>query len=80
MLRAELEHVIAAAADVVAEEEIVVIGSQAILGSYPDAPDALLRSIEADVYPAEHPERADEIDGALGYPSVVRPVVLDVVV
>jgi hypothetical protein len=36
--RDELEHVIAAAAEVSGEREIVVIGSQAILGSFPNPP------------------------------------------
>jgi len=44
----------------------VVIGSQAILGPHPDAPAALLRSMEADIYPLVSPEKADLIDGALG--------------
>jgi hypothetical protein len=60
MRRAELEHVIAAAAQITREEEFVVVGSQAILGSHPDAPVALLRSIEADIYPAHAPRTADE--------------------
>jgi hypothetical protein len=62
----EFEHVIAAAANVVDEDEFVVIGSQAILGSCPDAPAALLRSMAADLYPAESPGKAELIDGALG--------------
>lgn len=66
MRRADLEHVIRAAADVAGDDEIVVIGSQAILGRLPDAPDALLWSQEADVYPRHHPHRAEAIDGALG--------------
>lgn len=66
MRRHDLEHVIGAAANVVGETEFVVIGSQAILGPYPDAPDPLLRSMEADIYPLRSPEKADEIDGALG--------------
>lgn len=48
MQRHELEHVIGAAANVAGETKFVVIGSQAILGTYPDAPEPLLRSIEAD--------------------------------
>jgi hypothetical protein len=32
----------------------------------PDASDALLRSMEADVYPVRQPGKADLIDGALG--------------
>lgn len=66
MRRAELEHVIRAASSVAEDEEIVVIGSQAILGQFPDAPASLLVSREADVYPRNHPERSDEIDGSLG--------------
>jgi hypothetical protein len=66
MRRADLEHVIRAAAAVAENEEIVVIGSQAILGRLPEAPDALLWSQKADVYPRHHPERAEAIDGALG--------------
>jgi hypothetical protein len=64
--RAELEHVIRAAADVAHTDEIVVVGSQAILGQFPDAPPELLMSQEADVYPRAAPELADRIDGALG--------------
>lgn len=66
MKRDELEHVIRAAATVAGENEIVVVGSQAILGQFPQAPDALLFSQEADVYPRERPEKAIEIDGAMG--------------
>jgi hypothetical protein len=51
---------VAAAAQIVGEHEFVIVGSQAILGSYPDAPSSLLRSQEADVYPRHAPERAIE--------------------
>jgi hypothetical protein len=66
MNRGELEHVIRAAATVSGEEEIVIIGSQAILGQFPDAPPTLLFSQEADVYPRRRPEKAIMIDGAMG--------------
>lgn len=66
MRRADFEHVVAAAANIVGEDELVVIGSQAVLGSHPDAPASLLRSLEADLYPLTAPEKADLIDGALG--------------
>lgn len=66
MRRADLEHVIRVCADLVDDDEIVVIGSQAILGSHPSAPPQLLLSIDADVFPRNHPERADVIDGAIG--------------
>lgn len=66
MTRAQLEHVIRAAAAIAGDQEIVVIGSQAILGQYPDAPAELCVSADADVYPRHHPERADVIDGSIG--------------
>lgn len=66
MRRPELEHVIRAAATVAEDDELVVIGSQAILGQFPDAPEEMLVSREVDIYPRNHPERGDEIDGSLG--------------
>lgn len=65
MKREDLEHVIRAAAEITGDE-IVVVGSQAVLAQYPDAPDPLLVSLEADVYPRNDPERAGGIDGAMG--------------
>jgi hypothetical protein len=64
--RVEFEHIIAAAANIVEEDEFVVVGSQAILGSYPKPPEALLQSMEADIYPAHDPEKAIVLDGNLG--------------
>ena len=66
MQRPQLEHIIRAAVGITGATEIVVIGSQAVLGQFPDAPPALLASMEADVYPRNRPERADLIDGAIG--------------
>ncbi len=66
MRRADFEHVIAAAANVTGLDEFVVVGSQAILGSFVDVPESLLRSLEADIYPLRDPAAADLIDGALG--------------
>ena len=66
MRREDLDHVVKAASDISGDPEIVVVGSQAILGQHPDAPPSLLVSIEADVYPRNHPDRADAIDGAIG--------------
>jgi hypothetical protein len=66
MKRSELEHIIRASSDIADDEEIIVIGSQAILGEFPDAPEELCVSMEADVYPKNRPERADIIDGSIG--------------
>jgi hypothetical protein len=66
MNRVDLEHIIRASAEIADDDEIVVIGSQAILGTFPDAPKELLVSTEADVYPRNRPDRADLIDGSIG--------------
>lgn len=49
MKRSELEHLILAAGSIADHSEIVVIGSQSVLGQFPDAPVTLLVSAEADV-------------------------------
>jgi hypothetical protein len=66
MTRLQLEHIIRAAAAIADDPDIVVVGSQAVLGEFPDAPRELLVSMEADVYPRAHPERSDLIDGSIG--------------
>ncbi len=73
MTREQLEHLLRASASILIDcgsraptQELVVIGSQAILGQYPQAPGELLRSMEADLYPLREPELADAIDGAIG--------------
>ena len=66
MTRRQLEHLIRATADITDDNEIVVIGSQAILGQFPDAPASMLVSTEADLFPLNHPERAEVIDGSIG--------------
>jgi len=66
MNRRALEHLIRAAADIADDDEIIIIGSQSILGQYPDAPASLCVSDEADMFPKNRPERADLIDGSIG--------------
>ncbi len=70
MKRHELEHIIRAASEITRERDIVVVGSQAVLGQFPHAPDALLTSIEAEVFPRNRPELSLEIDGAIGERSL----------
>ena len=65
MTRKQLEHVIRAAATIADDLEIVVIGSQAVLGQFPDAPADLRKSMEADVWPKNHPERWELVDGSI---------------
>ena len=66
MQRPQLEHIIRAAAGITGATEIIVIGSQALLGQFPNAPAELLVSIEADVFTFRSPEDADLIDGSIG--------------
>ena len=69
MTRAELEHVIRAAGTIADDGDVIVIGSQAILGQFPDAPEELRVSKEADVFPRNRVERSDVIDGTIGQGS-----------
>jgi len=66
MHRQQLEHIIRAAADITGASEFVIVGSQAVLGQFPQAPDELLVSIEADVFSLRDPADNDLIDGSIG--------------
>src|SRR5689334_7271496 len=66
MTRAELEHVIAVVGAIADDKDVVVVGSQAIFGQFPDAPPELLVSKEADVFPRNQTGRSDLIDGSIG--------------
>jgi hypothetical protein len=66
MKRTEVEHILRAAKAIAGEDEFILLGSQSVLGAFPDAPLALRRSIELDIYPKHHPEKSELIDGAIG--------------
>lgn len=67
MRRDQLEHIIRAAGIIADVKQLIVVGSQAILAKYPSPASTILtRSMEADMYPPEYPERAEAIEGALG--------------
>lgn len=69
MRRDELSHIIRAAARILDDPNVVVIGSQSILASYPEVtlPGELTFSIEADLLPlGGDDDDADKIDGAIG--------------
>ena len=75
MTREQLEHAIRAACDVAGEEVVIVFGSQSILAQYPDVPDELRQSMEADIAPgSDDPAVADLIDGARGEDSGFQQV------
>lgn len=66
MNRQQLEHLIRAASAITNDYEIMVVGSQSILGAFPNAPDVFLFSMEADIYPKNAPQLSDLIDGSIG--------------
>jgi hypothetical protein len=68
MQRRELEHLLRAAGEIIDERQFIVIGSQSILGKYPDAPEELLRSREADFIAKNRPERTRMLE-AIGEAS-----------
>ena len=73
MRRDQLEHAIRAACQIAGLTEVIIVGSQAILGTYTEdeLPFSATRSVEVDVLPiADDPDEidrlADEIEGAAG--------------
>ena len=70
MKREQLEHVLRAASHVAGDSEILVIGSQAILGGIPEErlPLEATASMEVDVAFFDDPDesKADQVDGAIG--------------
>lgn len=65
----QLKHAIRAACDVSGDTELLVFGSQAILGTWPDAPEGVRASIEVDMQAKNLPENTVVIDGNLGEAS-----------
>jgi hypothetical protein len=66
MNRMQLEHIIRAASKISGDAEIVIIGSQAIHALGTNLPPLAFHSMEADVFPRNRPECADEIDALIG--------------
>jgi hypothetical protein len=60
---------------VLGTDEVIVIGSQAVLASVPEGlPVEVVRSIEADILPIDDPDeaKADLIDGTIGEASMFQ--------
>ena len=66
MQRHELEHIVRASAGITGRKQFIIVGSQAVLGQFPDAPTELLVSREADIYCPDDPDATDLIDGSIG--------------
>jgi hypothetical protein len=74
MKRAQLEHVLRAAADILDQRDFLVVGSAAILATYDDAslPYEASRSNEADLAPFDddaHGRKGLLVEGSLGQGS-----------
>jgi hypothetical protein len=69
MLLSQLEHILRASAAITGTDQFIIIGSQALLGQFPNAPADLLVSIEADIYSLRDPADAELIDGSIGEAS-----------
>jgi hypothetical protein len=66
MNRLQLEHIIRAAGDIAGDDEMVILGSTAVLSQFPDVPEYIIRSVEADIFPRNKPSLAAVIDGCIG--------------
>ena len=69
MKRPQLEHILRAASAITGADRFVVIGSQSILGQFPDPPEELLISVEADLFSLRTPLDAHLIEGSIGEAS-----------
>jgi hypothetical protein len=70
--REQFDHALRAAAAVLGEREVLVIGSQALHASMvQELPEEAERSVEIDVVPLDDPDetKADLIDGSIGEAS-----------
>jgi hypothetical protein len=68
--REQLEHILRAASQIADDPDVVVIGSQSILGTIPDdrLPLEATASMEVDVAFFDDPDnrKSDQVDGAIG--------------
>jgi hypothetical protein len=49
MNRAQLEHIIRASGEIAGVQDVIILGSQAILGQFPDLGDPLFKSGRVDI-------------------------------
>lgn len=66
MLKSELEHIIRAASAITNQYEVIVVGSQSILGSVDFPPKECMESMEADIIVPGNERLSDLIDGSIG--------------
>jgi len=49
MKKSQLDHILRAASRITEEKQFIVIGSQSLHAKFPDLPDLLVTSMEADI-------------------------------
>jgi len=62
MKQADLDHLLRASGDILGESQFIVIGSQSILGKFPNAPADMTFSLEADFIPKNKKRDADMLN------------------
>lgn len=68
MKKQQLDHVLRAAGRITGAKQFVIIGSQSLHGKYPDLPDDIVRSAEADLIASKVPDRTEWLN-AIGVHS-----------
>ncbi|HAO19246.1 MAG: hypothetical protein BWK80_55545 [Desulfobacteraceae bacterium IS3] len=75
MNRNELEHIIRAAGDIAKVQEVIILGSQSVLGQYPElsykadnseSREIMIRSMEADIMIPESEEKTELVETIIG--------------
>lgn len=59
MKKQQVDHVLRAAARITGERQFIIVGSQALHGSYPDIADQILTSFEVDLIASKRVERTE---------------------
>jgi hypothetical protein len=59
MKKRELDHVLRAAGRITGEKQFIIIGSQALHGTYPDLADDIVKSAEVDLLATKSPKRTE---------------------
>ena len=68
MKKRQVDHILRAAGEITGEKEFIIIGSQALHGKFPDAPDTIVRSAEVDLIAKKIGDRTEWLN-AIGQDS-----------
>ena len=68
MKKRHVDHVLRAAGRITGQKQFIIVGSQALHGKFPDAPDDLVRSAEVDLIASKNADRTEWLD-AIGQDS-----------